>query len=136
MTRRLAALGCSAAVLLAAAGIAASSPEPANSCDALPPIAHVVAADERSRNADPIAKERELRDFGLFWYRNLASDVVDGRGLSIEVLTESFRPACKDDAQLLAWLRALLLASSSGTDFSRRLALAHAEAIERAESRR
>jgi hypothetical protein len=122
--------GCCAAIVMitggAARGLAADPP-----CPALPSIAQVVADDERLREERGFEEERHLRDFSLFWYRNLANDLVDGRGPAYDVLADAFGPACADRNVLLAWLRELLLASQTGADFSRRLAMARAGAVPR-----
>jgi hypothetical protein len=102
-------------------------------CPALPSIAQVLADDERLRDTHGFEEERVLRNFALFWYRNLATDLVDGNGAGFDVLAEAFRPACPQREALLVWLRELLLASETGTDFSRRLAMARAQAAARVQ---
>jgi hypothetical protein len=123
-------------VLAFGAAVALASPAaPATavtSCHALPPVGDVLAEDDRMRSVRGFEEERELRDFALFWYRNVANDLANGHGDSIEVFAHAFRPACADRVVVVRWLRDLLLAPGTATDFSRRVAMGRRLAIGRA----
>ena len=99
----------------------------AGGCD-LPPVARVLALDAASRTTNAYEAQRTLRQFVLFWYRDVAGDVIAGYGPWFDTLADSFGPACADRSALAAWLRQLLRESPSATDFSRRVAVARAAA--------
>jgi hypothetical protein len=101
-----------------------TGPAWAGGCLDLPQVAQVLAVDQRDRNSASYDDERELRDFGLYAYRSISADVINGQGVYLDALRERFGPACADDAAVLSWMRSMLLASSTVNDFARRLAVA------------
>ena len=101
----------------------------ADGCADLPVVPRVLALDEQTRTSRRYEEEQVLRQFALFAYRNLADDIVEGRGPYLDTLDRSFAAACADPAAFSLWLRELLRASESATDFSRRLAVAHAASL-------
>ena len=115
---RIAARWCAAAIL---AGGSASAW--AGRCDALPAVDRVLAVDARDREQRTYPQEQVLRDYALHAYRNIAGDVIDGRGPHLDTLRAVFAPVCGEPAALGAWLRDLLSDSASATDFARRMVI-------------
>lgn len=97
-------------------------------CGGLPSIATVVEVDRQTKSTVSFPRERELRDFALFAYRNLAGDIFNRRGPYLEALEGAFAAVCKDRVAFTAWLRDLLLKGESATDFARYLVVAHDQA--------
>lgn len=101
----------------------------AGTCAGLPVVSEVLALDQQTRTSRRYEEEQVLRQFALFAYRDLADDIVEGRGPYLDTLDLGFAAACADPAEFSAWLRELLRASDSAADFSRRLAVAHAASL-------
>jgi hypothetical protein len=115
--------GILAAVIVASAVAAPLHAD--GGCPALPEIDKIMAVDVQSRTTQTYSDERALRDFALFSYRNIASDVLNGYGPYLDTLTVFFGSVCVDPEQTRRWIGALLARSGLATDFARRLAVAH-----------
>jgi hypothetical protein len=119
----LRAIGAAVVALL----LTASDPLPAAAADAcadLPSATLVAQLDGRSQDARLFEPDRELRQLVLYCYRNLADDIVNGRGLYLEALAHRFRRICANDDALLAWLRLMLRDAKDAPELSRRMAVA------------
>lgn len=108
--------------LLLALNVVSSRAEPVADCDCLPRRA---AIDDAPAASALGSEQRPLRDYALFSYRNIANDVVLGKGPYLQTLRELFAPACASPQHFNDWLRQTLLDASGTTDFARRIATAH-----------
>lgn len=129
-------LAGSLVVLFAMPGAARAerSSSDGDACACLPDPSCVEQVDGQTRHDEGFEASQALRTFTLFAYRPVAGDIIEGRGPWLEAVAAAFRERCRDDVRLVAWLRAMLSASASSTEFSRRMGVAMALASECADS--
>jgi hypothetical protein len=109
----------SVAIVLCAAP-AHAGPEPC----VLPTIQELRQIDTSTLAAHFGHDDRLLRNFVLFCYRNLADDVINGRGPYVDTLRTVFASACPDEPSLLRWLAAVLVDSETAVEFAHRVSVA------------